>query len=352
MKILIVGSRPKSNGRTGLTEGKEDEIPPSSTEERAFEKACYEIGAAFALNGQTLVVGSAASHTADRHVLEGANSVLGIHSVIVIRPDDGRLGPDSKEFTNLTFSRRRIGQNWTVARAFQIKEADVVVVIGGDQSTLQAGHMAPALEKPTLVIRAFPGTARELWDAFKSDYQRADISGQDIGVLEDTCWTGETAKVVARAAVRLVKRNPYQVNRVPILMSLLLGVLLIMATWIAIFVNPGMLPKSSESVGYATFILLGLAAFLGSGLRTVLPMLEGRTVSLLQLLSEMIVGIFLAFGFMLIYLASGILIKGNVAVDEASFRNAAVTTSLMGLAVAFFAERAANKLREQLGEHL
>ena len=55
---------------------------------------------------------------------------------------------------------------------------------------------------------------------------------------------------------------------------------------------------------------------------------------------------------MLIYLATGILVIGQVSVDAEGFRNAAVTTSLMGFAVAFFAEQAANKLRQQLGERL
>ena len=118
MKILIVGSKPKLSESDTTVEKKVTETIPDNSEGSAFESACREMGAAFTRDGRTIVVGSVAMHTADRFVLEVTNSVSGNHNVIVIRPDDGRLGPDSKEFANLTFSRRRRGQNWTVARAF------------------------------------------------------------------------------------------------------------------------------------------------------------------------------------------------------------------------------------------
>lgn len=352
MKVLIVGSLDQEHDT--VDEEKEALATAAKVEQDNFVSACRQIGVAFANDKRAIIVGSVKEGTADRYVLEGMNSVAGKHTVIVVLPDDGRTAPNASEFPNLTFTSRRRGQNWTVARAFQIKEADVVVAIGGGSGTLQAGLMAPALEKPTLAVRAFPGAARELWSTFRSDYERADISGRDIGLLEETQWTAETAEVVTRSALCLVKRNPYHVNQIPILLGLMAIVLAMMAGWITLFLNPNWLPVSdpASKFSYATFILLGLAAFLGSGMRTALPMLEGRVVALMQLVSEMIVGIFLAFGFMLIYLASGILIVGQVNIDAEGFRNAAVTTSLMGFAVAFFAERAANKLREQLGERL
>lgn len=352
MKMLIVGSL---DPNTDAVDDVTPDAEAGETDSREdFEAACRELGAALARDGRTIVVGSATPGTADRYVLEGANSVEGSHPVVAIRPDDSQTLPTSDEFPNLSITSRRRGQSWTVSRAYQINEADVVIALGGGGGTLQAGLMAPALQTPTLAVRAFPGTARELWKTYRMDYERADLAPRDIGILEEPQWTEESAAVVARAASDLVRRNPYQVNRTLILLVLLIATLALMACWITLFLNPQILPfvESANSFSYATFILLGLSSFLGAAMRTTLPMLEGRSISLMQLISEMIVGIFLAFGFMLVYLATGILVIGQVNVDSEGFRNAAVTTSLMGFAVAFFAEQSANQLRKQLGERL
>lgn len=297
------------------------------------------MGKALAGAGHTIIVGSTNKTTADCYVLEGANHESNKRiEVLVIRPDDREPIPDSEQFQHLKFSSRRRGPNWTVSRAYQIKEADILIAIGGASKTVQAGHMAPALETPVLAVQAFDGSGKELWEVFRSDYERANLSAHDIGILEDP-WSDESAEVITNCVKALVKANLYQDNGIPILVCLLVGVLIIMALWTVVFLNPTILPSTnSKQHSYATFLLLGHSAFLGAGLRTALPMLERRIVSMMQLTSEMIVGVFLAFGFMLVYLATGILVIGKVSVDVEGFRNAAVTTSLMAFTVAFCRE--------------
>jgi hypothetical protein len=338
MKILIVGSSKQL----------------AETQKQQFALACRQIGAELARRKHTIVVGSKNPETADPHVLAAANEVAGKHRVVIVRGEDNREAPQQTDYPNLQLVYRRQGHTWSVARAFQLREADGAIAIGGGKGTLQVGLTAPALEKPILGVKAFGGSGLALWNAYKSDYSRIGLSDDELGALEADAWHDNSGAEVVKAVEHLVRRNPYQTHFVPVLCGILMVALALMALWVTVFVNPELLRwADNSSTGantftYAVFSLIAISALLGAGMRTALRMLEGRVISFVQLLHEVTVGLFLAFAFVLIYLSTGILMHGNVTLDLGAFRNAAVTTSLTGFVVAFLAEQSAEKLRQQL----
>ncbi len=136
--------------------------------------ACRELGTEIARKGHTIIVGSDNAKTVDLYVVQGANLVPKKQKLIVHLPerDDAgenrRIAPFSHqraEFPNITeISYRASKGPWSVGRTYAIREADVVIVIGGARGAAQVGYSASALNKPVLAIPYFGGSAVEIWD--------------------------------------------------------------------------------------------------------------------------------------------------------------------------------------------
>ena len=114
------------------------------------------------------------------------------------------------------------------------------------------------------------------------------------------------------------------------------------------FLSPGALGKPTS-----VFVLLVLAAFLGSGLRATLRLLDesGGSFSLRRVINEVTVAVLLAFGLCLVYLAGGIVLTGSfVPLTESTpdndFSRVGLTVSLLGVFSGLAVEEAAAKLRD------
>jgi len=325
---------------------------PASTErlKEDFKDACREIGAALAKAGHILVLGSDRPHTADFYITEGANGVEGVRTkVLIYGPDDGPtpFAGERDKFANIEFSYHRINGPWTVGRVHQILAADAVILIGGALGVTQTGYSAPMLQRPVLAIPSFGGAAADVWRQLESDYKRVEGFTAKANNLRES-WHRTHAEIVVKLVEDLVKRNPYKIRDIGSQLSLLLALLILLTAWVILFVYP----LNSKSLTF--FILLGLSALLGTGLRTTLRLnaYESSRISVRQLINEITIGLILAFGLALFYLSGGLVVTGRFdfvkLADDNDFIRVSIMMSLLGLAASVLIEGTSTKFKKLL----
>lgn len=339
MKILVVGST----------------AYPGPKKRKDFEEACQQLGAALAKAGHTIIVGSDKKSTADLHVVLGAASVDGRHKVVVIRPKKGATPYEAEDtnYKNINFTFRRSKGSWAVGRIHQILDADAVIMVGGGRGTAQVGYTAPALERPVLAIAVFGGAARAAWEEYlELDYERLGFF--DYGFLGANLmglkkrWDEPMADLSVKATEELVKHNPYRSERNVSQKGIVALQAALYVAWVYFFVNP----ISSKTASF--FLLLAISALLGTGLRTSLRFIrEVRPkIPVRRVLSEGVIGLILAFGLALFYLAGSITITGDVEFvaddDLDKLQRIGVYMSILGFSAGLLIERAIEQLTRRL----
>jgi hypothetical protein len=341
VKVLIVGS-------------KRHFAETDTARRAAFDQACRQMGKALAEKGHTLIVGSSDEADADRYFVEGANEVPGKHKVIVYLPEsDTRPTPfaaEDQKFKNMEFAYRRGGGEWSVVHVRALREADVLIALGGVKAVLVAGGVAEALQKPVLALPSFEGAGKEVWENVRRYYSASGISEDDQGALREA-WMERTAPIAMRCAESLVKRNPLRPKGHGSQVVMMLVSLVLIAAWVALLSRPWGLDRN-----FAFYPLLIIAALLGTSLRSTLRLVldDLATFSAYVLWIEARAGILIGFGFALLYLAGGMVLTGDIVslTDDKDFMRVAISMSILGFAGAFLLDEAATILRNRLAESL
>jgi hypothetical protein len=266
MTVLFVGSlykptledvkkTPRPPGLPVLTEAQEDEELKKRMEVwrekyASFKASCWALGAAFAANDWTIMVGIPEwkrlhdGETVANHVIAGANSApLGgerkVHEVIfygpratepkpetkpegatsaksaapgTTTPDTGtksEAAPDAKEavpwpvtlndvrtLPKLHVDERTVALGSNNARLIpNVSKVDAVVVIAGGDGTANIGYAAYSMNKPVIAVSGLGGTAAELErDVLAAEYERykdhVGISDTDLRALRTT-WSAD-----------------------------------------------------------------------------------------------------------------------------------------------------------------
>ncbi len=295
-----------------------------------------------------MIIGSVEERTVGPHVVEGANTVPGrpIVTIYVTEEDTSVTAFRNRtDLSNIEFQVRREKGSWAVAMLPAIQEADVAIVIGGGSGTVGIAYSTRALKKPVLAIPSFKGAAKEIWDISLHDYEtRYGVTPGEIETLREA-WGGAAADVTVRVAEKLVKRNPFRSN-VPHV-AMLCSVFVMTGLWVALFLR-----SFGLSNDLTFFLLLGIAALLGTGLHSSLRLRRGEVAQLTarDLLSGATIGILLAFGLALLYLAGGIVLTGKYVTlgSPEDFTRIAVSMSVLGLAAGFLLDSTAENLRRRL----
>jgi hypothetical protein len=331
MKVLVVGSA------TGLDPEGADKLMV----------ACRSLGDCLARNKHTIIACSSDDGTADKWVVEGADEADGPHEVILFRDENRPVPFDGREepFKNLRFKHRAGHGPRAVGRIHAIKESNALVVLGGSDGTVQIGLSAFAMGWPVLAIPSFGGGAKEVWRILSPYYPQAGISQSELGEL-DSIWD---ADLTIRCLNKLAKRNPFKSSEFRSRLILLAFVLSLIGSWFGLFNN-----QYAERWGrnVAVCLLLLVSAFAGTVLRFALTLQpEDAIVRMLtQLLTELAVGVALAFGFSLLYLAGAFVITGKFVVLETDpdFSRVAAAMSMLAFGAGFAIEFAAPILRERV----
>jgi len=339
MNIIVAGS-------TDFAEGEQVH--------EEFVSACKDLGASLAKAGHTIVVGSDAEKTADRHVVFGANSSGEQAKVVIIDPLQGEapFDPDREQLSNLNLSYRRSRGSWAAGRIRQILEADGVITIGGGRGTAQLGYTAPALERPVLAIPAFGGASRDLWDEYvdqdldRLNFYRPGFLDGRVRTLSQQ-WDASKADLAVKVMEKLVKQNPYSSQRIVPQWLMVTVHLILLTGWIMLFVKP-----FDPTVSF--FLLLGISALLGTGIRTSLSFLmEIRPrIFVRRVVAEGMMGLLLAFALALFYLLGVYTVTGDpnyvMMHKTGDFQRIAVNMSLLGLAAGALLERTTEQVMRRL----
>ena len=333
----------------------------SDTDRQAFKGACRDIGSALAAGRHTVILGSDNGQTADLHVAEGLASVQGTHDVIVHYSNEPELVPANANqndvpfregsrslFPQLNMRHKKDVGSWAVAHTASIRDANVVVMIGGGRRCDLVGHLAPVLETPVLAVPIFGGAAQAAWAEFKSQYKSCGISDDEMESIS-IYWKSASASAVVSAARKLYQHNPFKNESATALIVMSFVAALSLASWIGIFV---LASKGSVDLDSAFFSLLGLSAIMGTALRSTTSALRDPAyrIDMSRMCIELATGLILSFGFMLLYLVGSLFITGKIEQLHSphDFARVAVSISAIGLATAFLLERAANELGKKL----
>jgi hypothetical protein len=317
-------------------------------EQGQFRSIARALGKAAAQEGHELVVSSPDELTIDPYVMRGANEVAGKHKVFLLRAASEPFGINElRQLANLDLVSRTHDVPWEAARILQLRVCDVVIALGGGSGTSATGFMGPPSQKPVLAIPIFERAGKELFNAFKTNYEQLQID-LPRQLIE---WTEDSPVQMIRAAQKLLEHNPYLSVSLRYIAYAALLVFLLIASWFAAYlygdrINP---PEA------ALLLLLVISAAIGAFLRSSLKLFEGRGAEFTprQLLIELTVGTLIAFALMLCYLAAGILFQGDVkSIDAVSLRRAGVATSILALAAAFLLEESTARLKAILQQSL
>lgn len=164
---VIVGPKPNFPDRKTkvLIVGSYSTKQPKS-EQRAFERACQELGQELVRAGYTIVGSSSKPTTADYHVFAGANKSGIRGKVILIRPTASVESDDFEKsvLSNLEVERQYVRGMHSDARQSQIDEANLIIAVGGATGTKEVMDLAEKSRKAVIPIGAFGGTVLENWD--------------------------------------------------------------------------------------------------------------------------------------------------------------------------------------------
>lgn len=347
LKVFIIGSIPADAG-------------PDM--QGHFVAACEGIGETLAGAGHTLMVNKSKSDAADPHIVRGAAKTT--KPTIVVHEN-----PDYEAFRETGDQVLAAGVNWrreTVTGPREavflrtISQADVVVAIGGKYMTALIGYLAAMLEKPVLPLGRFGGAGAELLESF--DRQLRDCLSEKTAGILNAPWSAGSGEVLLQALEDLTARNPFRAKaRIWPVVTLLATILATLVGWVSLFVKPdsltGFLSAATPAVesyrlDIATFVMLGLAVFLGTVLRWMPLFSSSRSAvtSVRQLLLDASKALIVVFGMILTYYYGGVLTSGKAptVASAEDFQRVAINFSFIGLFAGLLLERAEGLLKEKL----
>lgn len=185
MKVYIVGSCPDQL-----------QLP-------AFTDACKELGERLAESGHRIVIGSENEATADRWVIEGANSHKGRSPTAV---SIYRISPSGKKpfsglhasYQNLRFDWPAGSSIWPSMHTRAVRESDAVVVVGGRKGSHVSAVVASMLGRRVIPVSAFGGAGEELYIQVRESLIKGGLDEDTVNALNRPNWDAEVLSAVMK----------------------------------------------------------------------------------------------------------------------------------------------------------
>lgn len=173
----------------------------------AFQRACRDLGTAFAERGHALAISSWSRGTADRHVLEGANLATGRLTPVACRLSPKNDIPQElrEQWRNVALTVETVPGSLRERHELQLESAEVVLAIGGGEHTRWITDAATTIRfwKPVVAVGSFGGAASEAWQSLRETYLSHGADPEDVAALGER-WTERTAHAAVRLAEALV----------------------------------------------------------------------------------------------------------------------------------------------------
>ena len=155
-----------------------------------------------------------------------------------------------------------------------------------------------------------------------------------VRTLSELSWDDSKANLAVQVLEALIKQNPYRSQRIVPQALVVTFQLLLLTGWVALFVKA----FDDLDLTVSFFLLLGISALLGTGMRTSLRFFSEirPRIAVRRLAAEGMLGLLLAFALALFYLLGAHTVTGDpnfATVGEADgFERIAVNMSVLGLA--------------------
>jgi hypothetical protein len=250
---------------------------------------------------------------------------------------------------------------WSVGYAQAVAQCDVVLLIQGREGTRLAGQLAIALRKPIAALPGFGGSSAAEWNRqvefyrhlAKDDDSLVDFEAQ----LEN--YEGAAFATCARSLCSALKTNSLDLpkSRGRIVLFIAISIVLVIL-WLATF--GWQMPTHAETRQFnlegsrgllQLAALLWLSTLLGSISRAARRLIDSDSyhLSLADLDRDILMGVLLAFGYLLLCLAgSGIYKQDPLEFSRSDITRIGITMSIAGFAVGAFLEEAIDFLSERV----
>lgn len=341
MKVLIIGSLPTDK---------------KSEEKERYREACRDIGKKLADSGWPIGIGTFNADTADALIIEGAaKSDRNIKVKVYSRREEydpfaAKIQCGEFQAQSLKFEIQPVKGTWKTGRIEQIRESDIVFLIGGADKTAPAFIVAHLLKKPCLPIPGFGGASEEQWDEFSTRAARRRLDPEKDLAQRTIPWRGDdSASAVLNFAKRYVDSRPYPGN------GRFIGLVLALAAfatliWMILFFG------ASPTRGWAIFGILATTSVMGAALYWLVLGLVGRddTQENARLFFIRIgAAIIEASMLFLLLLVSTGFISGNASIldslsDRGVFGRFAIIACIFGFASGFLTEAVSKSLQTRL----
>jgi hypothetical protein len=286
------------------------------------------IGASLAKEGHTAILTSDSPETADYHIMQGIQSVSGKHKAVVYyseEPSDpkdaDRHRPpfmvDGKcEFAGVEITDKECRGPWHVAHVAAIKEADLVIMIGGSRRSAIIGHLARTLGKATLPLPYFGGEAKTVWREFEALFNSGQLTQRETDLLIGT-WRDDSARTVTSVGMKLYQNSISKRNEQKYLLLTCFLAVICLLGWAVAFIailglstNPGTMPW----VFFLFFCLSLTSVFLGTSLRVCQAELADPLyqIKASPVLAEVTRSLIVSFAFILLSFVGGFIFTGEI----------------------------------------
>ena len=234
------------------------------------KKAAEELGKELAQHGARLLVYGGPFLEAD--VVRGfvAGNPSADHSIQMCYSQANEPPPFPEEVNHPKLFQRRAerGADWEIAFYRAIARADGIILIGGGNSTKISGQVAIGSRLAIIALSEFGGAAAKVWETLSAG---EDLPTRDEIDLMAKRWTDESAAACVQALFRQRERRQMVAGAPKPIMSLLAGVLFL----IALAIVPWVWGQNAFTVWMLFFVPL-LAGGAGAAIRPLID--RGRGV--------------------------------------------------------------------------
>ena len=335
MKILIVGS---------LSENAGDD------QKHKFSLACQSIAKNIDKQKHELILCSEDIKTVDFQII---NNLVKLKTSIKITfyYHQNKEAP-FKHLINLNKNYKRIEGDSFSVRIPAIKEADCVIIIGGETNTSQVAQLCPYLDKILLPIPSFGGVSAKYWQSFESILTMEKNSR--LTTLWDNIktWEGEKSAEALLSIAKWIENKQKENKRKSSVtfgdISIFLVSLTFCLIWFISLKTPVFPPLIWLLISFSS------AACIGSSARELTQYFEKTSYKLSwkRLILSYTLGILCGFCFFILYLGSGTVVTGKTNFLEmlenpGEYQRILVTISILSTGAGFMLNGISKKLQSK-----
>jgi hypothetical protein len=333
MRVLVIGSNRFEKDLDSTSHS-------SKHQSEGLFKAASQVGSVLAKKEHTILICSEAPDTADYYILQGAKEAA--EKVLIEKHIPNNETVPSEEGNNQKTGiklKRHLTGDIQVVHMETMAQADALIIMGGSTRSVRTGVAAFMLGKTVIPVGSFGGAGLNVWayaSSKREEFYKGGLSDAEIDKLAEE-WSWDNSAEFVVEAVEQVRKAIVK-TAIPrfVLSGAILIMLLAMASWV-VFIAYGynLTGGGSASAIGPVFAAVCFAGLIGSSLKSLLDVRNGRRISRRDLGLDVALGIGAGFVSAMLYLVLQVAVTGKAESIES--KNDYVRVALLVSLVAVFA---------------